>query len=356
MKRDAGHLHAASRRRIGADAPRRSTRRSLLVALGAGALTVPLALPFSSMAQQAGKVWRIGYLDLGSRQSMVDSGRRDALMQGLGGLGYVEGKHFVLEERFAEGNTDRLNDFATELVRQKVDLILTFGALSSHTAKRASATIPIIVTVTSDPVVDGLVASLARPGGNVTGMSNGVEDTVQKVVELLTIAVPKLKRIAVLTNPSNSSHVPILSLLQAAATQTSKQVFPMTVRTPDELKLDFAAMASERTDAVIFLPDAFLLQMRTQIAALALKHRLPSIYPTPQYAEVGGLMSYGGELSDNYRRAGIFVDKILKGAKPGELLIEQPTRYYLVINRKTATALNLNISQELLLRTDEVIE
>ena len=328
------------------------TRRKLIVALGASTLLPPLR----AFAQQQNKLWRIGYLDFGSRKSLVDSGRYAALIQGLNEHGYVEGRNFVLEARYADGNADRVNGLAAELVRQKADLILSTGNPASHAAQRATATIPIIVTVTNDPVAEGFAASLARPGGNMTGMASSATDTAQKNVELLMIAVPKLKRIAAITNPASSSHPPQLLLIQAAARKTGKQVLPMGVRTPEDIERGFATMARERIDAVIILGDAFLLQQRTQIAKLALKHRLPSINALAGYAEAGGLMSYGADFTDNFRRAGIFVDKILKGAKPGDIPFEQPTRYYLVVNRKTAKALGIKPTNELLARADKVIE
>ena len=329
-----------------------NNRRKLIVALGAGALVVP----FGSFAQQQGKIWRLGYLDLGSRQSMVDSGRYAALIEGLRERGYVEGKNLVLDVRHADGKTDRLDEFAAELVRQKVDLIMTAGSETSIAARRATTTIPIVVTVTTDPVHDGYAATLSRPGGNLTGMTNGQVDTVQKLVELLTIAAPKLKRIAVLTNPTSFSGLSMLLEVQAAARQIGRQVLPLSASTPEEIERSFGMMAREHVDALVIPTNAFLLSQRAQIAALALKHRLPSIYPQQQYAEAGGLMSYGSDTNDNFRRAGIFVDKILKGAKPGEIPFEQPTRYYLVINRKTANALGVKITGELLTRADKVIE
>jgi putative ABC transport system substrate-binding protein len=327
-------------------------RRKFLVALGAGAF----AAPFGSFAQQQGKVWRLGYLDLGSRQSVVDSGRNAALIEGLREHGYLEGKNFVFEARYADGNTDRLGEFAAELVRQKVDLIMTFGAVAGHAAQRMTTTISIVVIATADPVGEGFAVSLARPGGNITGMTNGADDAVQKLVELLIVAVPQLKRIAMITNPASSSHAPMLLRAQAYARQTGKQVLPIGARTPDEIERGFATMARERTDAVIILADSFLFSQRTQIAGLALKHRLPSIYGGAIYAEVGGLMNYGADVTDNFRRAGIFVHKILKGATPGELPFEQPMRYYFVINRKTANALGIKLTNELLLLADKVIQ
>jgi putative ABC transport system substrate-binding protein len=329
-----------------------NNRRKLVIALGASALSSP----FTLHAQPQTKVWRIGYLDLGSRQSMVDAGRYAALIEGLREHGYVEGKNLVLEARYADGKADRLDGLAAELVRQKVDLVISTGTPTSRAAQRAMATIPIVVTVTDDPVMDGFAASLARPGANMTGMTSGNADTVQKLVELSLVAVPKLKRIAVLTNPATSVHAPRLLSIQTAAKKTGRQVLPVSARTSEEIERGFVTIARERPDVMIILADNFLLQQRTQIAGLALKQRLPSIYPQQQYAEAGGLMSYGADLTESFRRAGIFVDKILKGAKPGDIPFEQPTRYYLVINRKTANALGIKLTGELLARADKVIE
>ena len=315
-----------------------------------------LAAPLNVFAQPQGKVWRIGYLDLGSRQSTVDSGRYAALIDGLREQGYVETKNIVFEFRFADGNADRLDGLAIELVRQKVDLILTTGTPASHAAQQATTTIPIVVTATTDPVGDGLAKTLARPAGNITGLATGAEDTVQKLVELLILAVPKLKRIAVITNPSSSAHASLLIRIKAAVPNGGKQVLPVPVRTPDEVERGFEMMVRQRADGVIILADSFLFSRRAQTSGLALKHRLPSINALAGYAEVGGLMSYGLDVNDNFRRAGIFVDKILKGAKPGDIPFEQPTRYYFVINRKTANALGVKITGELLARADKVIE
>ena len=286
----------------------------------------------------------------------MERGGYGALTQGLRDLGYDERKNFVFEERYADGVSDRLDGLAAELVRLKVDLILSQGTPAHHAAQRATSTIPIVVISDNDPVRSGLAASLARPGGNITGMSIGGTEVVQKLVELLITALPKLSRIAVLTNPANASHPTMQLRVQAAAQQSGKQILPVGVRTAEDIERGFATMARERADAVIILLDGFLVQQRKQIAELALKHRLPSIYPLPGYAELGGLMSYGSDLTDNYRRAALFVDKILKGANPGDLPFEQPTRYYFEINRKTANALGVKIPQELLMRADKVIE
>ena len=327
-------------------------RRRLLLALGLGTFATPLA----AFAQQQGRIRRIAYLDVGSRQSTVDAGRFAALMQGLREFGYVEGRDFILEARFADGNADLVGGLAAELVRQNPDLILTLGSAASHAAQRKTATIPIVVISSPDPVSEGFATSLARPGGNITGMSNGADDTVQKLVELLMVAAPKLKRIAVLTNPANLAHPPLLLRLQTASGQASKQILTVNMRTPEEIERGFAAMGRDHVDALVILADAMLFQQRTQIAGLALKHRLPSIYALSGYAEAGGLMSYGADNTDNFRRSAIFVDKILKGAKPGDIPFEQPTRYYLVINRKTASTLGIKPTNELLGRADKVIE
>ena len=322
-----------------------------MVGLGAGALVAPIGA-----FAQLGKFWRIGYLDLGSRQSLVDSGRYAALMEGLRERGYVDGKNLVFEARHADGHPDRLHGLAQELVRQKSNLILATGAAEIPALQRATRTIPIVAINSTDPVGNGFAVSLAHPGGNITGMSSGADETIQKLFELLVVAVPKLQRIAVIANPTNAVHPPLLSKLQAAAKQAGKQILPINVRTPQEIEHEFAAIARERMDGVIVLIDPFLFQQRTQITGLALKHRLPSIYTRSQFAEVGGLMSYGADYNDNYRRAGIFVDKILKGAKPGDIPFEQPTRYYLVINRKTANTLGIKLVNELLTRADKIIE
>lgn len=329
-----------------------NSRRKLFVALGAGML----AVPFGAFAQQQGKVWRIGYIDFGSRRSLVDSGRYANLIEGLRERGYVEGRNLVLEARFAEGNADRLNPLAAEMVQKKIDLILSQGTPASHAAKLATTTIPIVVVATTDPVGDGFAKSLARPGGNITGMSSSAEDTVQKLVELLSAAVPGLTRIAVANNPGSSAHTGLVLRVQDAVRRTGKQVLPMGVRTREEIERGFETVMRARAEAMIIFADSFLFSERAHFAALALKYRLPSINALGGYAEVGGLMSFGAEINENFRRAGIFVDKILKGAKPAELPFEQPTKFSLQINTTTAKRLGVKISQELLLRADKVFE
>ena len=328
-----------------------NTRRTLLIAAGMGALSA--ALP--SLAQQKSKVWRIGYLEPSSRQLALES-RMPAFLQGMKELGYVEGKHFVMESRFADGHNERLSALAGELVQLNADVIVTSGVAASHAAQRTASTIPIVVTVVPDPVRDGLALSLAKPGGNITGLSSGVGELIQKHVELLATAAPRITRIAVLLNPANAGHPPLLLSVQVAAQRSGRQVLPVAASSPEDLEHSFAFMTRNGADAVIVLVDALFRQQRRQIAGLALKHRLPSSHSNFAYVEAGGLLAYAANTIENFRRAAIYVDKILKGAKPGELPFELPTRFQLVINRKTANALGLTIPQELLLRADRVID
>lgn len=327
-------------------------RRRLLVSTGAAALLMPLR----GIARPS-RLLRFGNLFWGSRRSFENSGRYAALALGLRELGYVEGTAFVLENRFARGDTASLAGLAAELVQRKVDLILSTGTPAHLAAQRATTTIPIVVMADADPVGNGLAASLARPGGNITGMSTSAIELVQKLLELLVVALPGLARAAVLSNPTNRSHPPMLSHLESAARLGGKQMIRVGAGTDAEIERGFATMARERADALIVLLDGFLTQQSQQkIADLALRHRLPSIFPTSGYAGAGGLMSYGANIVDNYRRAGVFIDKILKGANPGLLPFEQATRFYLEINRRTATALGVRLPQELMLRADKVIE
>lgn len=329
-----------------------SRRRKIVLALAAGALAVPLA----TFAQQQAKVWRIGLLSVRSRESLVKTGRYDAFLKGMQELGYIEGKHFVIEGRYANGEFDRVPGLAEELVRLKVDVIVADGNAANRAAQRATTTIPVVITTTPDPVGQGFAASLARPGGNVTGLSSGNLEVVSKYFELITVAVPRVPRIAVLSNPANAGHTERLQTILAAASKTGVTVVPVAARSQEDIERGFAQMAQERARAVIVLADSFFAEHQWRIAELALKRRLPSIFNTPEYPEAGGLMSYGPDLNDNFRHVATFVDKILKGTKPGELPFELPMRLYLVINRKTAKAIGLAIPQELLLRADKVIE
>jgi putative ABC transport system substrate-binding protein len=352
MKRNAGHGYAGLRRRVGADDTRRSTRRKLVMALAAVALGAPLA----SVAQQQGKVWRIGFLATRRRPVSFDFDFIGPFTQGMRDLGYVEGKNLLIEWRFANGKYERLPGLAGELVRMKPEVIVSHASSPTEALKRATSSIPIVITTVADPVGSGFAASLARPGGNITGLSSMTIDVSQKRFELLKLMLPGLSRVAVLLNPATSNHIAVLKRIQAAAQQIGVKVLPVDARTPEEIERGFAAMRRERADAVIIASDSFFVGQRRQITELAARIRLPSMFAFREDVGAGGLISYGVNQGENYRRAATYVDKILKGAKPGDLPIEQPTVIHLAINRKTAKALGLMIPQELLLRADEVIE
>ena len=325
-------------------------RRKLVIALGASAL----AAPFGSFAQQPGKVWRIGFLSPASASGYAN--RVEALRAGLRELGYVEGKNLVIEWRFADGKYERLPGLAAELVQLKMDVIVTVTTPATSAAQKATTTLPIVMGNVSDPVGAGIVKSLAHPGGNITGLSNIATDISPKLLEMLHSMAPKLSRVVVLVNPNNSYHTTALKDVQAAAQRTGVTILSLDARTPQEIEKAFSAMAREKAGAVIVLRDPFFVEQLRQIAELAAKHRLPSISGTPDYAEAGGLMSYGSSSTDQIRRVATYVDKILKGAKPADLPVEQPTKFELFINGKTAKALGLKIPQSLLVMADKVIE
>ena len=315
-----------------------------------------LAVPRGSLAQPQSKGARIGFLYYGSRQSGLDTGRYNAFVQGMRELGHVEGTNCVIEARFADGKPERLPALAAELVRLKVDVVVATGTPTYRALQHAAATIPVVITVTFDPVGDGFAASMARPGGNFTGLTLGAADLGPKLLELLKAAMPKLSRVAVLVQPGNPAHPQRLVRIMSAAQKIGIQVVLAEAGTVPEIEREFAMMTKERANASIVLADGFFLQESRPIAAQALKHRLPSISQLREYAEAGGLMSYGPNSVDNFRRAATYVDKILKGAKPGELPFEEPTRYHLLINRKTALSLSLTIPQALLGQADELIQ
>jgi putative ABC transport system substrate-binding protein len=323
--------------------------------LFAGLSLALIAAPLTGEAQTPpGKVWRIGLL---SSASAAAYGQRvEAIRRGLGDLGYVEGKNLVIEYRWAEGRYDRLPDLAAELVRLKVDLIITHGTPGSLAAKRATTTIPIVMAVAGDVVTTGLVASLARPGGNLTGSTFFFPEINAKRLELLTEALPGAKRLAALVNPDNPVHATAFKAMEQMATSLKVGLQAAEARRPDELPGAFSAMVRRQTDGVVVVDDAMLNSSVRQVADLAAKHRLPSI-GLREHVEVGGLLAYGGGSSpEMWRRAAVFVDKIFKGAKPGELPIEQATRFELVINLMTAKTLGLTIPPAVLARADEVLQ
>jgi len=314
-----------------------------------------LAAPLAAEGQQFAKIPRIGFLSPHSA-SDVGVSRLGAFRQGLRELGYVEGQTIAIESRWAEGKYDRLPGLATELVGLKVDVIVTYAPPAIQAAKQATATIPIVMAGIVDPVATGFVASLARPGGNITGLSLMAPDLVGKQLEMLKGIVPKVSRIALLGNPTNTGNAPQVRYAQDAARALKVQLQPLEASSSSEIDSAFAAMTRERAGAVIVLVDAMFSDQRNRIADLAVKRRLPSVYGLPEHAEAGGLMFYGGDDRDRFRRAAIYVDRILKGAKPADLPVEQPTRFELVINLRTAKALGLTIPPALLQRADQVIQ
>ena len=328
-------------------------RRRVIFALGAAVL----AHPVESLAQPSTKVARIGFFYNGSRQSAVSTGRYGAFLQGMRELGYVEGTHFVVEERFVpDWNTARLAAVAAELVKLKVDLIVVTGGPTIIAVRQATSSIPVVVTIASDPLFVGIATSLSRPGGNFTGFSAILDEVSPKHIEYLQIAVPKLGRIGVLAKLGNPTNSRLRSRIEAEAAKRDLHVIAVDVDAQKDIDSALARFAQQRAEAFIILGDSFFVEQSKHIADIAIRHRLPSIYTGAEYPIAGGLMSYGPDFSDNFRRVAGYVDKILKGAKPGDLPFEQPNRFYLTINKRTAKALGVTISNELLLRADKVIE
>jgi putative tryptophan/tyrosine transport system substrate-binding protein len=326
-------------------------RRTFLAGTGA----VLLASPLAADAQPAGKVPRIGFL-----RSTSPSDRPpllDAFRQGLRELGWVEGQNIVIDYRYAEGRFDRLPALAAELVRLKMDIIVASPTPAAAAAKNATETIPIVMISVGDPVGLGLIASLARPGGNVTGLSYSVGSGISgKGLELLKETVPKIRRVAILSNPANPAHSLEVREVNVAARSLGVQLQLLEARGPNDFDGAFAAMAKERVGALLVVADSMFFLHRSRLADLAARSRLPAAYGLRENVEAGGLMSYGPSQRDLFRRSATYVDKILKGAKPGDLPVEQPTKFELVINLKTAKALGLTIPPSLLQRADEVIQ
>ena len=326
-------------------------RRAFLGTLAGGLLVAPLA----AGAQQRAGVARIGWLSQGSRTDLA-TGSREAFRQGMRELGYVEGQNVVFEERWAEGKAERLPNLAAELVGRKVDVIVAGGTLAPLAAMRATKTIPIVLGAAGAPVETGLVSSLAKPGGNVTGLSNLSADLTAKRLQLLKEVVPGVTRVAVLWNAANPVAAVVMRETEAAARTLGLPVQSLEVRGPDDFERALPAAMSGGARAVFVIDDPLVFTARLRIADFALRNRLPMTAFYRPFAEAGGLMSFGANLADLFHRAAIYVDKILRGAKPGDLPIEQPEKFELVINLKTAKALGLTIPQSLLLRADKVIE
>ncbi len=312
---------------------------------------VVLAAPLTADAQQLAKAARIGFLGTATAVPAYI----EAFRQGLRDLGYVEGQNITIEFREAGGRPERLPDLAAELLRLKVDVLVARGTQAILAAKQATSTIPIVMAASSDPVGTGLVASLARPGGNITGLSFISPELSGKRLELLKEVHPGASRVAVLWNPADPPRALELRETEAAARMLGVTLLSWEVRGPDDLEGAFVAMARRRAGAVITFADPITTAHRKRIVDLVAKHRLPGMYGTRAFVEAGGLMSYGANLPDLFRRSAAYVDKILKGTKPADLPVEQPTRFELVINLKTAKALGLTIPQSILIRAEEVI-
>ena len=310
--------------------------------------------PFASQAQPGGHVPRIGYL--GTSSAALERDLLTAFREGLGEHGYVEGENIVIEYRWAEGNYQRFPALVADLVKLKVDLILTAGTPGALAAKRATQTIPIVMAVTGDAVATGLVSSLARPGGNLTGLTTMVPDLEGKRLEILREVLPKLVTVAVLLNTSNP-----LTAVQWEQTKTGAKALgielqPIELQRPEDFKDAFARIARQRPDAMMMVADRFQLAHRMQIVDFVAKARLLAIYPYRDFVVAGGLMSYGPSYEDLFRRSATYVDKILRGAKPSDLPIEQPTKFEFLVNQKTAKMLGVAIPPSLLLRADHVFE
>jgi putative ABC transport system substrate-binding protein len=304
-------------------------------------------------AQQA-RVHRIGFISSSSSSAMA--ARDEAFRQGLHALGYVVGQNITIEYRWADGKNERLPGFAAELVNLKLDIIVTHGGVATRAVQQASTTIPIVIAAADDPLAAGLVASLARPGGNITGLSLITPDLTAKRLELLKEILPGLTRVAVLWNSANPISEPELRKAEAAARSLGLQLQSLGVRDPYEFASAFSSMKRERAGALFVLPDAMFFGRRKELVDLAASNRLPLVAHLREFADAGGLMTYGPNVVDVHRRAATYVDKILKGANPGDLPVEQPTKFDLVISLKTAKVLGLTIPQSLLLQATHIIE
>jgi len=325
------------------------TKKIILFAL----CSLLLAPCSAAEAQQPGKIARIGYLTGPSLSANTE--RIEAFRQGLRELGYAEGKNIVIEWRSAEGKLDRLPALAAELVRLKVDVIVTTGPTPTSAAKEATVTIPIVMTQDTDPVANGFVASLARPGGNITGLSTLAPEISGKQLELLKEIVPRFSRVAVLWASSNPGNAQALREMERAAGAFGVKLQFLDILGPKDIQTAFRAASKERADAVLVLQSGVATAHRTEIAKLAIKSRLPAIYPRSDFVEDGGLMSYGVIFTDLDRRAATYVDKILKGAKPADLPVEQPKKFNFIINLKAAKQIGLTIPPNVLVRADRVI-
>jgi len=326
-----------------------TSRRAFMAGMVGGVLAAPLA----AQAQQAGRVYRVGLLwDSPAVWPHALAGFR----QGLRDLGWVEGQNIAIEYRWAEGRFDRLDNLVQELVRLKVDVIVAPTSIYTGAAKRATPAIPIVFVSHADPVGSGHVASLARPGGNITGLTIMMSETSAKSLEILKEAIPELARVAVVWDPATPSHRPGLNAVEVAGRALGLGLQSLAVRNATEFDSAFSAIVQKRAGAVLVLSTPLFMGEARQLAELAMKHKLPTMFAPREHAEAGGLMSYGPDRADLFRRAATYVDKILKGTRPADLPVQQATKFELVINLKTAKALGLTIPHSVLLRATEVIQ
>jgi len=316
--------------------------------------TLLLGTVFSAEAQQTAKVSRIGYLTAAPLSAIPQ--RIEAFRQGLRELGYVEEKNIIIEYRSPEGKRDRLPALGAELVRLKVDIIVSGSPTATRSANEATVTIPIVMAFDSDPVGSGFVASLARPGGNITGLSTLAPEISGKLVELLKEIVPRLSRVAVLGTSTTPGYTPVLKEMELAAGALKVKLQNLDVLSPKDIETAYRAASKGRAQAVLVRGGPVLTSQRTQVVELAVKSRLPAIYNVAEFVEAGGLMTYSASITDLYRRAATYVDKILKGAKPADLPVEQPTKFELIINLKAAKQIGLTIPPGVLARADKVIK
>ena len=323
-------------------------RREFIMLFGGAAAAWPLAA-----GAQEGKVWRIGFL----RYASPNAAHLDAFRRGLRDVGYAEGRNIVIEERYASGVYDRLPPLIAELIALKPDVIVIDGTATAKVVQTATKSVPIVFTLTADPVTDGLAASMSRPGGNFTGLTFSVGyELAGKRVDLLKEIVPSVSRVAVLANPANPTNAAYLASARSSSRTLGLQVEAFEVPAANDLSNAFLSMMKWQADGLITLNDAMFFSQRNRISELAASRRIPAVYPESEFVRAGGLMAYGPSLSDLFQRAASYVDKILKGARPADLPIEQPTKFELVFNLKSAKALGLTIPESFLIRADEVIE
>jgi putative ABC transport system substrate-binding protein len=327
-------------------------RREFITLVGGWAAT-PIARPHTARAQQAGKVPTIGFL--GAATPSVAGERVGVFERRLGELGWIDGQTVAIEYRWAQGKTERFSELAAELVRLKVDVIMTWGTATATAVKQATSSVPVVFTIVGDPVGSGLVASLARPGGNITGLSTQHDDAASKRLELLREIVPTLRRLAIMANASNSGSMLELRQVEAAAQTLSLVTIELKIQQADDIAPAFAALKG-RADALYVAADALFNTSRVRINTLALGAQLPTVHGFREIVAAGGLLSYAPNYQDLFRRAADYVDKILRGAKPSDIPVEQPTKFDFVVNLRTAKALGLTIPEAFLLRADEVIE